>query len=308
MANSLGQMSAQAARRYGIPVDLFRRLINQESGGNQGAVSPVGAIGYTQLMPKTAAGLGVDPRDPMQNLLGGAKYLRTQYDRFGNWSLALAAYNAGPNAVAQAHGIPSFPETQRYVKNIMSGVNVKAAPALKAGFDTLSSSTSTMPDLSGAVLSNLDIHDPLQQLTNLTDAVAAGGGPHTVSSVEPLPLGQYGSHKQTGPVRLTGVSLVGTNPDFAHKVSMAAGAVGATRIRLISAKRTPATNPGVANSNHLYGHAFDGEALIHGKWVPLGVALKPVASQFGLRSGDAPGFYKGGPDVNHVDDGFNQRH
>jgi soluble lytic murein transglycosylase-like protein len=109
------QVARDAARRYGVPEDLFLRLVQQESGWNSGAVSPKGALGLAQLMPETAARLGVDPADPEENLDGGARYLRQQYDTFGTWQLALAAYNAGPGAVQQYSGIPPFAETQNYV-------------------------------------------------------------------------------------------------------------------------------------------------------------------------------------------------
>jgi len=107
-----------AARRHGVPEDLFLRLVRQESGWHSLAVSPKGAIGLAQLMPDTARHLGVDPTDPQQNLEGGARYLKRQYDRFGSWPLALAAYNAGPEAVAQYGGIPPYAETQGYVQAI----------------------------------------------------------------------------------------------------------------------------------------------------------------------------------------------
>jgi soluble lytic murein transglycosylase-like protein len=109
------QVARDAARRYGVPEDLFLRLVQQESGWNTGALSPKGAIGLAQLMPGTAARLGVDASDPTENLDGGARYLRQQYDTFGTWQLALAAYNAGPGAVQQYSGIPPFAETQNYV-------------------------------------------------------------------------------------------------------------------------------------------------------------------------------------------------
>ncbi len=110
-----------AARKHGIPEDLFLRLVQQESGWNPKAVSHAGAIGLAQLMPKTAARLGVDPEDPVANLEGGARYLRTQYDRFKSWRLALAAYNAGPDAVVKHDGVPPYDETQGYVKAILGG-------------------------------------------------------------------------------------------------------------------------------------------------------------------------------------------
>lgn len=111
-------MAKAAARQHGVPEDLFLRLVEQESKFNPKAVSHKGAIGLAQLMPATAAALGVDPTDPAANLEGGARYLRRQYDRFGSWRLALAAYNAGPEAVAKHDGVPPYAETQTYVKKI----------------------------------------------------------------------------------------------------------------------------------------------------------------------------------------------
>ena len=111
-------MARAAARKHNVPEDLFLRLVQQESGWNSGAVSHRGAIGLAQLMPGTAKQLRVDPHNPKQNLEGGAKYLRAQYKKFGNWRLALAAYNAGPGAVEKHGGVPPFKETRNYVKVI----------------------------------------------------------------------------------------------------------------------------------------------------------------------------------------------
>ncbi|MFT3689206.1 lytic transglycosylase domain-containing protein [Paenirhodobacter sp.] len=106
------------AAKHGVPEDLFLRLVQQESGWNPNALSPKGATGLAQLMPDTAAFLGVDPGDPLQNLEGGARYLRMMYERYGNWRLALAAYNAGPGAVDQHNGVPPYKETMNYVQVI----------------------------------------------------------------------------------------------------------------------------------------------------------------------------------------------
>lgn len=114
-------LAKTAAARHAVPENLFLRLVQQESGWNPGAKSVKGATGLAQLMPGTAARLGVDPADPSQNLEGGARYLRQMYDRFGSWRLALAAYNAGPEAVAKYGGIPPFKETQSYVLVIYGG-------------------------------------------------------------------------------------------------------------------------------------------------------------------------------------------
>lgn len=99
---------------------LFRANIAVESGFNPAARSPVGAIGLGQLMPDTALALGVDARDPVQNLNGSARYLLAQLERFGTPELALAAYNAGPAAVARYAGIPPFQETQGHVQKVMA--------------------------------------------------------------------------------------------------------------------------------------------------------------------------------------------
>jgi len=111
-------MARSAARRHGVPEDLFLRLIQQESGWNHRAKSHKGALGLAQLMPATARRMNVNPRVPRENLDGGARYLRQQYDRFRSWRLALAAYNAGPDAVQKYGGVPPFRETKNYVRKI----------------------------------------------------------------------------------------------------------------------------------------------------------------------------------------------
>ena len=113
------EVAKAAARKHGVPEDVFLRLVQQESGWNSGAVSVKGATGLAQLMPGTADRLGVDINDPGENLEGGARYLRMMYDRFGTWKLALAAYNAGPQAVEKHGGVPPYDETQNYVLAIL---------------------------------------------------------------------------------------------------------------------------------------------------------------------------------------------
>ncbi|MFN3961964.1 MAG: lytic transglycosylase domain-containing protein [Fimbriimonadaceae bacterium] len=120
--NKFATEIAAAAARHGVDVGLLTALVEQESSFNPHAVSPVGAIGLTQLMPATARALGVtNPMDPVQNLNGGAKYLAQMMREFnGDTRLALAAYNAGPGAVRRHGGIPPYRETQNYVSRIMS--------------------------------------------------------------------------------------------------------------------------------------------------------------------------------------------
>jgi hypothetical protein len=119
----LEQIAREAAAQYNLPVDVFLRLIQQESGFDPNAVSPKGAIGPAQLMPDTAKELGVDPRNVRENIFGGAKYLSQQLSRFGQMPLALAAYNAGPTRVSRLGRIPNIPETQNYVKSILGSID-----------------------------------------------------------------------------------------------------------------------------------------------------------------------------------------
>nr|MBA3730269.1 lytic transglycosylase domain-containing protein [Sphingomonas sp.] len=112
---------AAAAKLHGLDLGLLEAVAWQESRGRMSAVSPKGALGVMQLMPGTAAEMGVRPDDLEDNIRGGALYLRRQLDRFGgSVPLALAAYNAGPGAVLRYGGIPPYRETRDYVARIMN--------------------------------------------------------------------------------------------------------------------------------------------------------------------------------------------
>jgi soluble lytic murein transglycosylase-like protein len=117
-----GSEITASAQRNGLDPALLAGLIKQESGFNANARSGAGAQGLTQLMPSTAAGLGVtNPLDPGQAIEGGAKYLKQQLDRFGgDVARALAAYNAGPGAVQRFGGVPPYAETQNYVRAVQA--------------------------------------------------------------------------------------------------------------------------------------------------------------------------------------------
>lgn len=126
-ASATGEGSAyaplieRAAARYGLDPAILHGLIQQESGFDPSARSSAGALGLTQLMPSTAASLGVaQPLDPAQSIEGGARYLSQMLHQFaGNTADALAAYNAGPGAVQQYGGVPPYPETQQYVAKVL---------------------------------------------------------------------------------------------------------------------------------------------------------------------------------------------
>jgi soluble lytic murein transglycosylase-like protein len=124
-ASDLGEMLTQAGHEHNLDVDLLASLVKAESGGNAHAVSPAGARGLMQLMPATARGLGVnDSFKPEQNVRGGSTYLDALLTRYhDNMALALAAYNAGPEAVDKYHGIPPYRETRVYVARVIHEFN-----------------------------------------------------------------------------------------------------------------------------------------------------------------------------------------
>lgn len=178
-----------------VDPDLFERLVQQESRFNPSARSPVGAQGLTQLMPATARELGVDPNDPMQNLQGGARYLKQQLDRFGEVPMALAAYNAGPTRVAKLGRIPNIRETQNYVQAIMGG----------GGADMVGGGDGGDRLMDGYV-NNAQPRGLLEMLGIQKRDEAAGGE-------TALPFYQRGSFKDTMGNLAVGLNSLRLNPD-----------------------------------------------------------------------------------------------
>ena len=121
----IDQLVQQNADIWQVDPALIKSVIANESSFNANATSPVGAQGLMQLMPETAASLGVrNPYDPAQNVAGGTRYLRSLLDRFnGNTRLAVAAYNAGPGAVEKYGDVPPYAETQNYVQNVLGSLD-----------------------------------------------------------------------------------------------------------------------------------------------------------------------------------------
>lgn len=118
---ALSSFITEASRSTGLPKALIDAVIRTESGYRPRVVSRAGAQGLMQLIPSTARRMGVvDPFDPRQNIMGGARYLRRLYDKFGSLKLAIAAYNAGPGAVRKHKGIPPYKETRRYVQVVLN--------------------------------------------------------------------------------------------------------------------------------------------------------------------------------------------
>ncbi len=117
---AIERLIARASAKYGVPQALVRAVVAVESAFKPDAVSHAGALGLMQLMPDTAADLGVkDPFDPEQNVMGGTRYLAFLLKHFGDEELAVAAYNAGPARVAREGAVPDIPETRAYVQSVL---------------------------------------------------------------------------------------------------------------------------------------------------------------------------------------------
>lgn len=169
-----------AAKRHGIDPDLFERQINAESGFQTNVCSGKGACGVAQFMPQTAAGLGINPSDPVQSLNGAAKLMAGYVKKYGSYENALRAYNAGPGAIKASHG---YAETNAYVEKIMRGSN----PAAMKSAASRATSTTLTPGTETQVTPAHDVPDPREAVLQALSQPTPGG------RLQPLPaLGSQG--------------------------------------------------------------------------------------------------------------------
>ena len=159
-------MFHEASKKYGVSTKLLKAVAKAESNFNASATSPKGAAGVMQLMPATARALGVsDPYDARSNIMGGAKYLKENLDRYnGDVKLTLAAYNAGSNNVRKYGGVPPFKETQEYVKKIMNDMGSE-----ESAYDNgMSRNAYGMLNTYQNTYGSYDIQDAINSIYNLT--------------------------------------------------------------------------------------------------------------------------------------------
>ena len=210
---------------------------------------------------------------------------------WGTGSGVLRVLGSGPvdlphSAAPQPHpGVPAPGNNMAAMRQALAGYLLQSSQNLLSGQQNGPDGLLQLALMRKQLQAAQQANGPMQRPT----ATPTGGGGHGVQF-----LGD----------------VSGVKSHFLASLSAAVAAAGGTKVRVTSGVRSPAHNAavgGVAHSNHLTGDAVDGEVFIPGKgWVPLGTALRGVAGRFGLRSGDVPGFYHGGPDTVHVDDGFNQ--
>lgn len=157
------------------PPSLVSSLVQTESSGNPNAVSPAGAIGLFQLMPATAASLGVNPSDPTQNIQGGLTYLQQLYNQYGNWTDALEAYNEGPGNLASQFAAGVTPTSAGYASGILAGAGISDDAADSLGLPSDDSSDSSITASISSLFDNPAL-DSLSDSTGLSGSVLAAIG------------------------------------------------------------------------------------------------------------------------------------
>lgn len=202
--DDLRSLARRAAKKYEIPTGIFFALVNQEFGWNPNAENPSGATGLVQIhLPSHPDVTADQARDPAFALNWGARYLRAQYDRFGNWRNALAAYNAGPGNVQKYGGVPPFAETQRYVRNILTSAG---SPPKSSGTRTRGASVPAptglpvAPDPASYALSNLaaigsGTYDPVSSLSGLVASLSQ----HTPTATPDFTMQESPSQGEVNP-------------------------------------------------------------------------------------------------------------
>lgn len=165
----------EAASTYGVSVNLLTSIAKAESGFQTNAVSSAGAVGIMQLMPATAASLGVsNSYDARENIMGGAKYIAQLLNKYnGDTSLALAAYNAGSSNVDQYGGIPPFTETQNYVQKVLSYLNEDTTASAVTAADASADLTDTLSNLIASRNITADTIDAMVELLQSLKTVVA---------------------------------------------------------------------------------------------------------------------------------------
>lgn len=285
------QDAAHAARIAGVDPALFQALVYQESRGDPNAVSKAGALGYTQLMPATAAGLGVDPRNPQQNLLGGAKYLAQQLKAFGgNTSKALAAYNAGPGAVQKYGGIPPFGETQAYVKNVQAltkryGGGAAADPSGAAGVDAVRAVASSSPAPAASALADVGASANGAQV--LAGLLSGQGQQRPVSSGSALQAPSFAAKPVLGGAVAASSGGPAPRADIGALISAAQtpGQAAATQLAAASSLVADASSPTAASGGGSGASAGSGGAQAALGWAQSKVGFRETGENAGGLAG-----------------------
>jgi hypothetical protein len=295
MAADFKQAARTAAKRFGIPERLFLELIQKESGWRVNATSPAGAIGLGQLMPGTARSLGVNPWNPMENLVGAAKYLSDQFRTFKRWDLALAAYNAGPGNVSNGRW-KSFAETRNYVAALapfaaksptsatarsVSGTTSQAVPTHDQGLESPEAMASAGQQYARGILKDLSSgdYDPVKSLQGLveTSRVASQAlppGPDTPETAERLTAPRAGVLRAEG--TKTGQAWGGSQ-GIAQQLAKGIG------LKVTSTKRDRRGTASGGESDHWVG-AKNAYAVDYGGSVPqMDKAAVQIARRLGIQ-------------------------